>query len=106
MIDIRYDNNYQILILYIRYSIGTWNSGVPSTLDIEEDFRNETAEFRPKKIFRVVTVLQPPLMDWNQEQGEEKIMIKLTYVLMENIISETYEGFCFDLLNHMADILK
>ena len=76
MIDIRYDNNYQILILYIRYSIGTWNSGVPSTLDIEEDFRNETAEFRPKKIFRVVTVLQPPLMDWNQEQGEEEIMIK------------------------------
>ena len=48
---------------------------MPSTLDIEEDFRNETAEFRPKKIFRVVTVLQPPLMDWNQEQGEEeKIM--------------------------------
>ena len=79
MIDIRYDNNYQILILYIRYSIGTWNSGVPSTLDIEEDFRNETAEFRPKKIFRVVTVLQPPLMDWNQEQGEEKkIIVKLT----------------------------
>ena len=51
---------------------------MPSTLDIEEDFQNETAEFRPKKIFRVVTVLQPPLMDWNQEQGEEKIMIKLT----------------------------
>ena len=80
MIDIRYDNNYQILILYIRYSIGTWNSGVPSTLDIEEDFQNETSEFRPKKIFRVVTVLQPPLMDWNQEQREEKIIVKLIYV--------------------------
>ena len=48
---------------------------MPSTLDIEEDFHKETAEFRPKKIFRVVTVLQPPLMDWNQEQREEKIML-------------------------------
>ena len=52
---------------------------MPSTLDIEEDFHKETAEFRPKKIFRVVTVLQPPLMDWNQEQREEKITIKLIY---------------------------
>ena len=48
---------------------------------------SDLMEYRARKLWRVVTVQQPPFMEWNKTLGR-------------------YEGFCYDMLIDMMKYLE
>ena len=57
-------------ILYGSYDIGTWMSGAPGEFMFGANgMEGELLEYSAKRLFRVVTVQQPPFMEWNETLG-------------------------------------
>ena len=52
-------------ICKFRENVGTWTSGIPGTMNLEVGMEEKLVQHRAKKILRVVTVIQPPFIQWN-----------------------------------------
>ena len=44
--------------------IGTWSPGLPSELDL--NVGTEIELFKAKKVYKIVSVLKPPFIEWNE----------------------------------------
>ena len=49
-----------------REDLGTWTSGIPGTMKFKPGMEEQIIKFRAKTVYRVVTVVQPPFMLWNE----------------------------------------
>ena len=49
----------------IREDLGTWSAGIPGKMMFKPGMEDEIIKFRAKTVYRVVTVIQPPFMMWN-----------------------------------------
>ena len=60
------DSNVLVLVFKNLFSkeIGTWSPGLPSVLDLK--FGTEIELFKAKKVYKIVSVLKPPFMEWNE----------------------------------------
>ena len=52
--------------------LGTWTAGTPSMMfDWESNEMEDKASlFKAKKIYKVVSVIQPPFMQWNDTKSK------------------------------------
>ena len=57
-----------LLITCIIFStpVGTWVSGIPAEMEFEKGMEKEIAMPRKKRVYKIVTVIQPPFMQWNE----------------------------------------
>ena len=46
--------------------MGTWRAGIPSEMDFENGMEDEIAMFKATRVYRIVSVIQPPFMQWNE----------------------------------------
>ena len=46
--------------------VGTWMSGIPSVMDFEEGMEHEISMIKTSRVYKIVTVIQPPFMQWNE----------------------------------------
>ena len=65
--------------------IGSWMAGIPGEFSMS--LESDLLEYRARKLWRVVTVQQPPFMEWNKTLGR-------------------YEGFSYDMLIDMMKYLE
>ena len=65
----------------VRFSspVGTWTAGVPSEADFDVPLSNA------KKVYKIISVIQPPFMQWNETLREETNLSRL-FLLFKNII--------------------
>ena len=50
--------------------IGTWTAGVPPAFNFKSAEMQETvALYKAKKVYKVVSVIQPPFMQWNETKS-------------------------------------
>ena len=56
-----------------REDIGTWTSGTPGTMKFKAGMEEKIVQFRAKTVYRVVTVVQPPFMLWNETTSKYKV---------------------------------
>ena len=66
-----------LLIIYIIFStpLGTWVSGIPTKMEFEKGMENEIAMPKKKRVYKIVSVIQPPFMQWNETLRKHKIQI-------------------------------
>ena len=79
-------------------SVGTWRAGVPAEMDFD------VALFNANRVYKIVAVIQPPFMQWNETLREKTNFSLLFY--MKNYFVESYEGYCYELIVEVAKILK
>ena len=66
----------------------TWSPGLPSSrLHYSPGMEHQVKLVAPRNKLRIVTVLQPPFMMYDKEEDE-------------------FSGYCWDLLEGVAEILK
>ena len=46
-------------------TLGTWRAGVPADMDFD------IAMLNAKRVYKIVTVIQPPFMQWNETLRKE-----------------------------------
>ena len=46
--------------------VGTWMAGVPAEMSFNSGMEDKVKLFNAKKVYRIVTVQQPPFMRWNE----------------------------------------
>ena len=46
--------------------MGTWKAGIPAMMDFENGMENEIAMFKATRVYKIVSVIQPPFMQWNE----------------------------------------
>jgi ionotropic glutamate receptor len=69
------------------HEVGTWTAGIPSHFNFKSaEMEEKAALFKAKKVYKVVSVIQPPFMQWNETKN-------------------TYEGYTFDLMEEIKKIL-
>ena len=71
----RCEKDLTIVLLNYKYLLsdktGTWTAGVPSTLKWEStDLESKVAFFKAKKVYKIVSVVQPPFMQWNETKSK------------------------------------
>ena len=104
-------------------------AGVPAEMSFNSGMEDKVKLFNAKKVYRIVTVQQPPFMRWNETTRkilnfpEKKIECQMFYELLiywqKNrilkcifflkkifIFAESYEGYCHELIEEIAKILK
>jgi len=69
-----------------RQDVGTWTAGVPGEMKFKAGMEDAISQFRAKTVYRVVTVIQPPFMQWNET-------------------TKKYEGYCADLVKELTEIM-
>jgi len=69
-----------------REDLGTWSAGIPGKIMFKPGMEDEIVKFRAKTVYRVVTVIQPPFMMWNDT-------------------TKKYEGYCADLIEELTEIM-
>ena len=80
--------------------MGTWTAGVPAKMAFD------IALFNAKRVYKIVTVIQPPFMQWNETLREEKNFSLFIFLHLKKFFVESYEGYCYDLIVEVAKILK
>ena len=53
--------------------MGTWVSGIPTKMEFEKGMENEIAMPKKKRVYKIVSVIQPPFMQWNETLRKHKI---------------------------------
>ena len=48
-----------------RKDVGTWSSGIPATMNLKPEMEDTIVQHSPKKVLRVVTLVQHPFIQWN-----------------------------------------
>ena len=65
----RYNGGYKFLNQDISnpfsFPVGTWTAGVPTEMDFD------VALFNANRVYKIVSVIQPPFMQWNKTLREE-----------------------------------
>ena len=52
------------------HDVGTWLAGVPSSFSFNSaDMEDMVTLFKAKKVYKVVSVIQPPFMQWNETKS-------------------------------------
>ena len=51
-------------------AIGTWMPGVPSEFNFNAGMEDQISLFKAKKVYKIVSVIQPPFMQWNETTRE------------------------------------
>ena len=77
----RCEKDLTIVLLNYKYLLsdktGTWTAGVPSTWEwASKDLENKVAFFKAKKVYKVVSVVQPPFMQWNETKSKVPLVIR------------------------------
>jgi len=67
-------------------AVGMWHAGIPAEFSFEPMMEEKIALYKAKKVYRVVSVIQPPFMQWNETLKK-------------------YEGYCYDLAMEIKEIL-
>ena len=49
--------------------MGTWTPGFPSAFNLNADMEDKLVLRKTRDVLRVVSVIQPPFMEWNEEKG-------------------------------------
>ena len=80
-------------------------AGIPSEMDFESGMEDEIAMFKATRVYKIVSVIQPPFMQWN-ETLRKIINTKSSVPKIFFSSVETYEGYCYDLIVEVAKILK
>ena len=57
-----------LLMIYMIFSttVGTWVSGIPTKMEFEKGMENEITRPKKKRVYKIVSVIQPPFMQWNE----------------------------------------
>ena len=81
-----------VVLLLINYKLfstplGTWVPGIPTEMEFEKGMQKEIAMPKKKRVYKIVSVIQPPFMQWNETE-------------------QKYEGYSYDLIEEVAKILK
>ena len=53
--------------------VGTWVSGIPTEIEFEKGMENEIAMPKKKRVYKIVSVIQPPFMQWNETESKIQI---------------------------------
>ena len=64
----------------------------------------DIAMLNAKRVYKIVTVIQPPFMQWNETLREETNFS--LFFIKKKYFVESYEGYCYDLIEEVAKILK
>ena len=46
--------------------MGTWVAGIPTDMKFEKGMENEIAMPKKKRVYKIVSVIQPPFINWNE----------------------------------------
>ena len=47
--------------------VGTWTAGIPSPFNfVSEEMQDKVALLNGRKVYKVVAVMQPPFISWNE----------------------------------------
>ena len=46
--------------------MGTWVAGIPTDMKFEKEMENEIAMPKKKRVYKIVSVIQPPFINWNE----------------------------------------
>ena len=60
--------------------MGTWTAGVPAKMDFD------IALFNEKRVYKIVSVIQPPFMQWNETLREETNFSFLVFLYLKNTL--------------------
>ena len=52
--------------------MGSWIAGAPSEFDFDPGMEDEIAMFNTKRVYKIVSVIQPPFMQWNETLGNDQ----------------------------------
>ena len=59
-------NGVQDVSINFSDEVGTWMAGVPAEMSFNSGMEDKVKLFNAKKVYRIVTVQQPPFMRWNE----------------------------------------
>ena len=79
--------------------------GNPSQFSFESGMEEELILFKAKKVYRIVSVIQPPFMLWNETKRKNDQILQFDQLIVKILISEVYEGYAYDLINEIKEIL-
>ena len=79
-------------------------SGIPGEFTFEDGMEDVLMEYVAKRLFRIVTVRQPPFMDWNETLGSREKFSDI-FIVFKPFIGR-YEGFCYEMLLDIAEYLE
>ena len=57
--------------------MGTWTAGVPAEMDFD------VALFNANRVYKIVSVIQPPFMQWNETLSEETNFLLLIFLYLK-----------------------
>ena len=53
--------------------MGTWTAGIKSSFNFKTaEMKEELTPAKTREVYRVVSVIQPPFMQWNETKGESQ----------------------------------
>ena len=55
-----------LIVKFISNTVGTWMSGIPSRMEFESGMEDEIVMNRKTIVYKIVSVIQPPFMQWNE----------------------------------------
>ena len=62
--------------MFSSHDVGMWMPGNPSSFSFEPGMEQELMLFKARQIYRIVSVIQPPFMMWNEtKRKSEKFAI-------------------------------
>ena len=68
---------------------------------------DKVALFKAKKVYKVVSVIQPPFMQWNETKSINYYYIHfMNHSVLTIVFLGTYEGYTFDLMEEIKKILE
>ena len=57
-----------------------WHAGFPSEFSFEPEMEEKIGFYKDKKVYRVVSVIQPPFMQWNENLSKQLQRIEKIYI--------------------------
>ena len=79
-------------------------SGIPTEMEFEKGMENEIAMPKKKRVYKIVSVIQPPFMQWNENEGK---LAQVQNAIPRVIIFDQYKFiYCFPSLCIFGRYLK
>ena len=66
-----------------------WHAGIPAEFSFEPMMEEKIALYKAKKVYRVVSVIQPPFMQWNETLSKQLQSIEEYYKALNKSRLET-----------------
>ena len=76
-----------VVLLLINYKLfstplGTWVPGIPTEMEFEKGMQKEIAMPKKKRVYKIVSVIQPPFMQWNETLSKIYIILPKSKILV------------------------